>query len=461
MYTLFFDVETTGLIDQKTFNSYPCPKTETYKYDKARIVSICMIFRNAYESDPIKFSTIIRPSGNYDIGTSSDIHNITRDRVEEQGVDLKNWFKEWNAKLWLESETSLVVGFNVKFDQHILLSEFYRNSMYDMYDIFKDIPTQCVMRMAMDRKLSWYDNGRERYKLSCVYKRIMGSSFNAHDCVDDTFATIECYDYMQGNIPNTCTFTMLVRVDHKLNGVHDIMSERDMKKWKPLDDSSDANSNVDLYIDIEFRDEQLEMVERYTIRSLHQFKNISDNTRFVYYLTRSHTIMSMSKSVINYMLCILWFMELRSEYKFVYAMKQHIVDGKTDDILTQSEVVSIPNMSNVSKLDRLSAYRYKKRSDESKNLNSLSLSSIQSITPPLMTNSTLDTLEHATPDIHEEDQSIHAKTVTSISNDTFMDSINKLCVMYNELNTKYHTLLQEHQLLMDKYDRIRKVFMDA
>lgn len=177
----FFDVETTGLPAKKTRNCYKDIKN----LDGARMLSICWII--THNNNIIEQSYyIIKPDGFLIPQSSIDIHGITQEQADVQGVSISivlDMIKEKASKL------GSIISHNIDFDKLILMGELYR---YGYHDVIEELDKKhfiCTMKKGKE-----YMGGRKFPKLSELYRHLYGEDIkNAHNAQYDTFYCYKCY----------------------------------------------------------------------------------------------------------------------------------------------------------------------------------------------------------------------------------------------------------------------------
>ena len=196
-----FDLETTGLPQRKSFNSYYSFK-DFSKFAKARIVSIAWsIYENKHKI--MSKYHIIRPNDFEIIDNSiaTSINNITNDIAKSKGVDFTNVIEELIIDL---ENVELLVAHNLKFDKNILLAELHHIGRYDLIQKILLISTFCTMKHG--KNITRLHNPRYpkdfKYpKLTELYFHFFGHEFiNAHNAEVDVNACAKCYQKIIGII---------------------------------------------------------------------------------------------------------------------------------------------------------------------------------------------------------------------------------------------------------------------
>ena len=160
---LFFDIESTGLPDQISYDEWFTPE-EVDKYKNSRIIELGII---VVHNDKIidTYNSIVKP----DNFTSLDevitkITGITDEDILDEGKDLKQVIQEIQPLL---DKVKVINSYNIKFDYNVLLSELYRLHDKKTIDKLKNMTKECTMQLSQ-KFLK-----RERYlKLEYLYKML-------------------------------------------------------------------------------------------------------------------------------------------------------------------------------------------------------------------------------------------------------------------------------------------------
>lgn len=181
MKVLFIDTETTGLPKRKGgFDTYHDPQQVKY-YNSSRLVQLSVLLYNVTDTEMIfdsKYTCIIQPNG-FDI-TNADFHGITNEIATNNGVPFNHAMSTLQTFL---NQANVLVGFNVSFDYHIILSEMYRNGTpVNTRNRFETLKQVCVMKAN--------GTGRMYPNLDTLYYKIFGrdreSIHNAERDAKDT-----------------------------------------------------------------------------------------------------------------------------------------------------------------------------------------------------------------------------------------------------------------------------------
>lgn len=179
---LVLDIETTGLPQTKGYGKYYSPK-EIFRYNTSRVVSIAFITKDGYE----RYSEI-KPN-DFTI-QNSHFHGITQKRAVEKGLSLRDYFS--NDLLKKIKESDFILGHNIDFDIHVLLSELYRQGLYSIYSLLENKELKCSMKLGQD-----YFQLTKSPKLTDLYYTFFKKEFyNSHNALSDAKACLECYQKM-------------------------------------------------------------------------------------------------------------------------------------------------------------------------------------------------------------------------------------------------------------------------
>lgn len=187
MYFIF-DTETLGLPVFNTEGFYRFPSFKHLrKYDTARLMSISWILAEEDGTFVKQAYHIIRPL-DFIIDNDSkavEIHGITREIAEEQGVPWHTVYDEFIEDL---RKCDTMVAHNIQFDVSIMLSEMYRYNKQDGITTMLRKNRLCTMKMgavAMEQT--------KKPKLGDLYKHLHQEEMeNAHDASYDTSACHKC-----------------------------------------------------------------------------------------------------------------------------------------------------------------------------------------------------------------------------------------------------------------------------
>ena len=192
-YIMIIDVETNGFpekLDFYTYHNY----TMTEKYNNSRIIQISW---GLYDKAGTLIKIVdyyVKPNG-FTI-TNSEYHGITNEIVNEQGIDIKVIFRKLFTDL---KKTSTVVGHNLMFDEHIILSELYRNKFVQTIEEFKKKQRHCTGIGTIDLLNIKLEKGANKMpSLDELYFWCFKEhTENAHNAKYDVLNTAKCYFYVK------------------------------------------------------------------------------------------------------------------------------------------------------------------------------------------------------------------------------------------------------------------------
>lgn len=188
-----FDLETTGLPkfnrDQsikKRSRDYPPPENKE-AYDSARIVSAAWILIDANTKEIINQEYYIISPDNFTIPQESiNIHGITQEQAQTQGIPIGKMFEHLKAAL---KQASMILSYNLEFDYHILLSELMRYEQKDLVDELISKRQQCIMQMSQK-----YMEAPFYPKLTDVHRYVFNCPApNAHNALADVMSCYKVY----------------------------------------------------------------------------------------------------------------------------------------------------------------------------------------------------------------------------------------------------------------------------
>ena len=187
---LVFDLETTGL-PVKHYDGYTrryAPYTDNPSYDTSRIVQIAWVV--------ITIDGEILDDGNFTIKrdgfdiplVASNIHGITNERSDAEGVDIINALIAFETSLDM-CET--LVAHNIQFDYNILLNHAYRYSCDGLIAKLQGKRLFCTMEASVD--LSASRDGKY-LSLGKLYRHYFNEDITEpHRAENDVDACAECF----------------------------------------------------------------------------------------------------------------------------------------------------------------------------------------------------------------------------------------------------------------------------
>jgi len=188
------------------------PYTQLEKYEFSRLVSIAWAVYDGSEKITSRYF-IIKPSG-FAINNASkatEIHGITKEIAEEQGVGIHTVFLTLLGDIDMENLETLVAH-NLEFDWHILLSEISRNTNNKdgeeanvasvLLKIISSFKKHCTMKMGTSVVKIPHRYSRAGWKypsMQELHEHLFGMRFdNAHNAEADMEACNVCYQRLVG-----------------------------------------------------------------------------------------------------------------------------------------------------------------------------------------------------------------------------------------------------------------------
>ena len=182
-YKFIFDTETSGLPIRSKKRKKDHINLDNYV--NARIVSISYLIIDDNNNIIEKKTYYIKPD-NFEISKKSqEIHGLTPDYLNENGIDINKLFLKLD-ELFNNYNIDEIISHNINFDINILKSELFRYNENKLLELIKNIPTYCTMLKAKKKM-----NVSKWPKLSEAYKYFYNEDIiNAHDA---EFDTLHCY----------------------------------------------------------------------------------------------------------------------------------------------------------------------------------------------------------------------------------------------------------------------------
>lgn len=141
---IVYDLETNGLPDTPKFGQY-YPPEDLEKYKSSRIVQWSWSYHESDGTSLAEEDHIIKPNlAEYRI-LNERFHGITESIARIKGKPFEDALEVW--KKHLENATT-IVGHNVNFDKHVLLSELHRRGYPDVAEMMLKKRWICTMERA-------------------------------------------------------------------------------------------------------------------------------------------------------------------------------------------------------------------------------------------------------------------------------------------------------------------------
>ncbi len=180
---LIFDTETTGL--PKNFKA---PVSDSDNWPRA--VQLAWQLHDA-KGELIEVKNfIIRPNGFTIPFNAEQVHGISTQRAEREGMPLDYVFEQFSKAL---AQTKFLVGHNINFDINICGAEYFRLGQQQILEPFKSLDT---VRLSTDYcKIPGGKGGKFKWPtLTELHQHLFGHAFEAaHNASADVEATARCF----------------------------------------------------------------------------------------------------------------------------------------------------------------------------------------------------------------------------------------------------------------------------
>ena len=199
---IVFDLETNGLPSTPSFGTY-YPPTELDKYRTSRIVQWSWAL---YEPDGTLIAEedhIIKPNfAEYRI-MNQQFHGITESQARVQGKEFEHVLAIWLTHL---AQATTLVGHNVNFDKHVLLSELHRRNHTAAAEFTLSKHWICTMERAKELCALRAGNKLKPPKLMELMHALnvqeeVGRAF--HNSKHDVYYTAKCF-FAEQVLKNPC-----------------------------------------------------------------------------------------------------------------------------------------------------------------------------------------------------------------------------------------------------------------
>ena len=196
MKVLVFDTETSGL-----------PEKDASIYDKSKwpyIIQLSYILYDLSNNSSLIKNNYIKLDESITISQESfNIHNISREILNAQGIHIVPALKEFNECLKI---CDIVVGHNISFDKRLIFVECFRHNVTQYFIRYEDNkkihkPEFCTMKNTTQFcKLERLSKTNQVYnkmpKLSELYALLFPSEplpKDLHNSLIDVAITLRCY----------------------------------------------------------------------------------------------------------------------------------------------------------------------------------------------------------------------------------------------------------------------------
>ena len=178
---LFFDTETTGLPI-----NWKAPVTDLNNWP--RLVQLAYLLYDQNGNKIAEKNFIIKPQGFIIPKEASEIHRISTEKANKEGIELKEVLDDFQNAI---NQVECLVAHNMSFDEKIIRAEFLRNMMDDSIMAKKKI---CTMESATNFCALKGPYGYKWPKLSELYYKLFQTDFEeAHNATFDILATAKCF----------------------------------------------------------------------------------------------------------------------------------------------------------------------------------------------------------------------------------------------------------------------------
>jgi DNA polymerase III epsilon subunit-like protein len=194
-FVLVFDVETTGLLPKDLKDYNPCDLPHIIQLSYALYDTDIQTMKETYNAYiRIPSDIVIKP-------LITDLTGITREKLDEEGIDIIEAIEEFNRVYEL---ADIIVGHNLQFDMTMVLIDGCPKlpHMHGMFDnaVLNKAGKQvfCTMQSSIDICKMKRFNSRGSYykqpKLSELYAHLFGKEpDNLHNSVVDVAACLRCF----------------------------------------------------------------------------------------------------------------------------------------------------------------------------------------------------------------------------------------------------------------------------
>ncbi|MBK8193809.1 MAG: 3'-5' exonuclease [Lewinellaceae bacterium] len=182
---LFFDTETTGLP-----LSWNAPASNTSNWP--RMVQLACLLTDPDGIIIEQRNFIIKPEGYTIPSEASNIHGITTERANREGLDLNASLSDFSSLL---VRATHLVAHNMEFDEKIVGAEFHRKFGADPLPSKAKFCTMKNPQVIEHCSIPPFRYGSYKWpKLSELHKKLFGVDFDeAHDASVDIKATAKCF----------------------------------------------------------------------------------------------------------------------------------------------------------------------------------------------------------------------------------------------------------------------------
>lgn len=199
---IVFDLETNGLPETPSFGNY-FPVEDLSKYRTSRIVQWSWSLHEANGTPIAEEDHIIKPNlAEYRI-TNEQFHGITETIARVRGKSFEEVLEKWLPHL---KDATTLVGHNVNFDKHVLMSELHRRNYPELAAMLLTKKWVCTMERGKQLCGLKARNKLKPPKLcelmhALGIKEEVGRAF--HNSKHDVYYTARCY-FSDQVLVNSC-----------------------------------------------------------------------------------------------------------------------------------------------------------------------------------------------------------------------------------------------------------------
>lgn len=171
--------------------------TETSDPRFQRIIQLAAVLCDEQGNELEVLNTLIKPDGWEIVPRFVDIHGITTEMCERDGMPMPVALLKYSNML---KQTKKVVCHNYDFDSKRLMAEMLVYGMGDLFAVFAGTPSFCTMKELTNVCCLPNPSGRSGYKwpkLKEAHKHFFGVEFaDQHDALSDNRACARIYFHM-------------------------------------------------------------------------------------------------------------------------------------------------------------------------------------------------------------------------------------------------------------------------
>jgi DNA polymerase-3 subunit epsilon len=176
-----FDTETTGL--PKKYNA-PVSELENWP----RLVQLAWAVYDDNANLLIEQNFIVKPVGFTIPVEASNVHGITTEKAEKEGILLEEVLNIFSGTL---NDTDILVAHNIMFDEKIVGAEFIRKNISNNLDKLQKV---CTKEASTDYCKLPGNYGYKWPNLTELHNKLFNTGFEgAHDALTDVRACARCF----------------------------------------------------------------------------------------------------------------------------------------------------------------------------------------------------------------------------------------------------------------------------